>query len=152
VTLPGRPTRCWFCRQDTHWKQVKRSTTNALLQKPEETSHIQEIPTAQERTIRPESKCRISDDTSRRPKDVAFSSPEETEFQSVYRRRKQKTIPTPSMGKKQQRKQNRSPSIVVPAENREDNSQEQREVRKRWEKKINKMLQKCHIKQNKTDN
>jgi hypothetical protein len=82
----------------THWdskcstrvkKQSKRQTSDPLLKKPEETPCIQETPSiTQKHTRRSENKFRLTDETPRRTKNVAFSSPEE--FQSTNKRRKQK--------------------------------------------------------------
>jgi hypothetical protein len=56
------------------------------------------------------------------------------------------------MGKHQQRRQNRSPSLVIPAANPENDTPEQREARDHWEKSFIKVFQKCGYRTLRKDN
>jgi hypothetical protein len=95
-----------------------------------------------ERPRRPESKPRVPDDNTQRKKDVASSKPKEAEFQASSGRQKQRNNQTPK-GKQQIVRQDRLPSLVVPAANPEDDTPEQREVREHWQKSFEKVFQQC---------
>jgi hypothetical protein len=150
VTLLGRLTHCSFCQQQTHWgsmcmTRAEKPTSNLLRQKPEETSRIQVTPTTtQEHTRRPKSKFNHPDKTPRKTKDVAFASPEETEFQITKKRRKQRNTTRPKR-KQQQRRQNRLPRLLIPASDREDDIPDQRETGDHWKKSFMTVFQKCTV-------
>jgi DNA polymerase III gamma/tau subunit len=114
-------------------KQEKRLTTDLLCQKPDAPLPQETRTTKHPR--RPESKPRVPDDTTQRIKDVASASPKETEA-----------------GKQQRCRQNRSPSIVVPAANSEDNTPEQQEVREHLKKSFKKVFQECGYRTRRKDN
>jgi hypothetical protein len=113
-----------------------------MRQKPEDVPQPQETRQTEERPRRPESKPRVPDDTTQRKKDVASSKPKKTEPQTSSRREKQRKTQTPKE-KQQPVRQDKSPSIVVPAANPEDDTPEQREVREHWQKSFEKIFQQC---------
>jgi hypothetical protein len=110
----------------------------------------QEFRTTEEHKKRPESKSRLPYN-SIFFLNVASPSPKKTEFQTTNKRQKQRKTHTLKR-KHQQRRQNRSPSLVILASNPKDDTPEQREAREHWKKSFDKVFQKCGYRTPRTDN